>query len=237
MPITPPSGRSAARATTPPRRATIPCAVLIDGSALFLGARTLYEGRQLDYRALVRLLVERCEGVTAPALSGGHSRWVMWTSAAPQNQGQARFLDFAENELHWEIRAFAPADSFMVEPVAVLGLSAESKSAGRLVRFDASIAFALGRLAETHRLVVVTDSFAISDPLLRAAQLAPEGAPRPVLASFGRALDGRWLRVLRNQSEAAPVLLDLDDFESGLFGAGAERPKPTTTLRGHDLLF
>jgi hypothetical protein len=140
----------------------------------------------------------------------------MWTSASPQNQGQVKFLEYAENVLKWEIRRFSPVDSYMVEPVSVLGLS-DSRAASRLVRFDASIAFALGRLADTHRVVVVTDSFALADPMVRAARIAPSPEVRPTLAFFGRALDARWQRVLNKNKEGAPAWLDLDDHSSTLF--------------------
>jgi len=208
--------------------------VLIDGSALFLGARGLYEGRQLDYRALVDVLVNHVEGLEAPN-GVSRPRWVMWTSASPQNQGQSRFLDFAENELRWEVRRFSPADSFMIEPATVLGLSQEGRAASRLVRFDASIAFAIGRLAELHRIVVVSDSFALADPLIRTGHVVTDSARRPVLAFFGRALDARWQRVLRTEGNFAPEFIDLDDFEEKLFGSQAP-PRPAT-VRGESIVF
>jgi hypothetical protein len=190
---------------------------LIDGSALYLAARALYEGKQLDYHALCRVLTSKVEGLALPTPGSTEHLWVMWTSASAQNTGQQRFLDFAENDLRWTVRRFNPADSFMVEPTALLGL--DGKAAGRLVRFDASIGFAIGRLADNYRIVVVTDSFALAEPLLRAARLAPDQAARPVLAFFGRALDSRWQRVLRTEPDVAPSFVDLDDFEESLFGS------------------
>lgn len=201
--------------------------VLIDGSALFLAARSLYEGRQLDYRALVSLLATEVS-VEPPVPTDRYCRWVMWTSASPQNQSQNRFLDFVENELRWEVRRVSPADSYMVEPAALLGLSSEGR-ANRLVRFDASIAFAVGRLVDRHRIVVITDSFALADPLVRSALVANDDpAGRPVLAFFGRALDSRWQRVLRTEGPSAPVLVDLDDFEMQLFGGQLAATRPLT---------
>jgi hypothetical protein len=139
----------------------------------------------------------------------------MWTSVASQNQGQARFLDFAEKELCWETRRFAPADSYMVDPSAILGYGGESRSATRLLRFDAQIAFAMGRLAETHSIVVVSDSYSLSDAFLRTARIP--GPRSRSLAFFGRALDPRWQRVLRSEPDS-PDFVDFDDHETALFG-------------------
>ncbi|MBM3319705.1 MAG: hypothetical protein FJY73_03400 [Candidatus Eisenbacteria bacterium] len=213
-----------------PGGATPPTAVLIDGSALYLVSRALYEGRSLDYRGFIRLLCEEVEGVREPDPRGKEGLWVMWTSASSQNAGQMRFLEFAENDLHWEVRRFAPIESFVVEPAGVLGFSEDGKVAPRLVRFDAGIAFAIGRLADSYRIAVVSDSFALSEPLLRTAQIARRrggGHRAPVLAFFGRGLDARWQRVLRAEGEDGLRFLDLDDFEEGLFGFGrVVRPRP-----------
>jgi hypothetical protein len=159
----------------------------------------------------------------------------MWTSASPQNQGQGRFLDFAENELRWEVRRFSPTDSYMVEPTTVLGLSPDGRAASRLVRFDAGIAFAIGRLAELHRIVVVSDSFALADPLIRTSNIVLDSTKRPVLAFFGRGLDARWQRVLRTEGDFAPILVDLDDFEEKLFGSQA--PARPAAARGDPMVF
>ena len=193
-------------------------AVLIVGSAVFFAVRTLFENAQLRYPALIDLLVEQVEGLQRPSSSHGSS-WVMWTSASPQNQGQAKFLEYAENALRWEVRRFSPVDSYMVEPASTLGLS-DSRSATRLVRFDAGIAFALGRLADWDHVVVVTDSFGLADPMMRVSRVGN----RPVLAFFGRVLDTRWQRVL-NKQDAAPVWIDLDDHVSSLF--------PDIVVTGH----
>lgn len=194
----------------------VPSAVFIDGSALYMAARSLYEGRQLDYHALIRLLTTEVPGVDKP---GPNSRtlWVMWTSSAPQNAGQNRFLEFAENDLKWEVRRISPAESFIVEPSSLLDLSQGTRN--RLVRFDASIAFAMGRLADKRRIVVVSDSFALAQPLALSHEVAGFGDPKPaVLAFFGRALDPRVQTVLRKEPDAV-TLVDFDDHEDQLFGS------------------
>ena len=192
-------------------------AVLVDGSSLYLAARSLHEGRPLDYHGLVNLLVDQVADLGKPGEAG--AVWTMWTSASAQNEGQSRFLEFAERDLRWEIRRFRPADSYMVEPTMLLGWSPDSRSANRLIRFDASIAFAIGRLAQEHTpLVVVSDSFSLEDPLRRVARVSPP----PHLAFFGRALDSRWQGVLRKES---PVeFIDFDEHEDRLFDMARTPP-------------
>lgn len=200
-----------------------PLCVLIDGSALFLCVRALGEGRPLDYRAFVRLLCASIDGLEPPSgREDDETKWVMWTSATADNAGQNRFLEFAEKELLWAVRRVAPADSFMVDPATALGLTQDSRASSRLVRFDAAIAFAIGRMAESHRLVVVSDSFPLADPMQRAARLRGGKTDPNVLAFFGRAIDNRWQRLIRESGTHASKFVDLDDFEGQLFGAGKE---------------
>lgn len=201
-------------ARPPSSQPAIPSAVFVDGSALYLSAKNFHEGRQLNYVALAEILTSEIEGLRPPCAD---SRWVMWTASSPQNVGQGRFLDFAEQELRWSVRRFSPADSFMVEPAALVGLAPDKGAAGRLTRFDASIAFAIGRLAEQSRIVVVSDSFALAEPLRLASQIKSATRQQPVLVFFGRALDSRWQGVLRKEAQALKFI-DLDDFEERLFG-------------------
>jgi hypothetical protein len=200
----------------------LPSYVLVDGSALFLAVRALGDGRALDYRALMDVLCENVPGLTRPGGREDATQWVMWTSASTDNAGQNRFLEFAEKELLWTVRRVAPAESFMVDPAAALGITQDSRAASRLVRFDASIAFATARVADTHRVVVVSDSFPLADPLQRACRFRGVGVPPNVLAFFGRAVDGRWQRLLRDSTKHGVQFVDLDEFEAKLFGGGKE---------------
>lgn len=203
----------------------IPTTVLGDLSALFLTARMLGDNRQLDYRALVHVLCQRIEGLTPSRGVGATdaSSWVWWTSASSDNAGQNRFLEFAEKELLWTVRRFSPSDSFMVDPSASLGISNDSRITGRLTRFDAPIAFAMGRLAESDRLVVVSDSYPLADPLQRAFRLRGNSRYRNVIAFFGRAIDARWLRTLRPGESSGVDFIDLDEHEDVLFGREPSR--------------
>lgn len=201
----------------------VPSYVFVDGSALFLAVRALGDGRSLDYRALGDILCEHVPGLTKAGNGDDGTHWVMWTSAAPDNAGQNRFLEFAEKELLWTVRRVPPADSFMVDPAGSLGLAQDSRVSSRLVRFDAAIAFAIGRVAGSHRVVVLSDSFPLADSMQRAAWFrAGTNAPN-FLSFFGRAIDGRWQRLLREDpAKSGVAFIDLDDFEQRLFGGGKE---------------
>jgi len=192
--------------------------VLIDGSSLFLAARALADGSaRLNYRTLVEVLCQEVPGLKpAPQITRTPS-WVMWTAAAADNEGQQKFLDFAERDLHWEVRRFSPSLAFSIEPSAVFGVAGvgDSTKTSRLIRFDASIAFAIGRLSEEHRVVVVSDSFPLSEPMLRVNE-HQKSNDHCTLAFFGRAIDARWYVAFKNPH--APRFLNLDDFETDLFG-------------------
>jgi hypothetical protein len=193
-------------------------AVLIDGSSLFLASRALGEANaRLNYRSLVDVLCKEVPGLKPAQQIGRIPSWVMWTAAAADNEGQQKFLDFAERDLHWEVRRFAPSLAFTAEPSAIFGVSGggDSSRASRLIRFDASIAFAIGRLADTHRIVVVSDSFPLSEPMLRVNEHHGSN-DRCTLAFFGRAIDPRWYVTIKQPN--APKFLNLDDFEVELFG-------------------
>lgn len=206
-------------------------AVLMDGSALFFAARDLYPGIPLNYEELTTCLREAawlpefgCAnrnsgpcGIYPPAVHPAaldyppRTSWIMWSATSPKNEGQGRFLKHVHG-LGWDVRAFSPAQSFMVDPVTTLSLSAGAKIGERLTRFDASIAYLIGRLAESCQIVLLSDSFALAEPLVRAAKSRydaerrraedegqePKQMPPNILAFFGRALDPRWFAVLRD---------------------------------------
>src|SRR5262249_47789348 len=155
------------------------------------------------------------DGLKQPT-DGGDSIWSMWTSADPSNAGQTKFLEFAEQRLRWHVRASFPSQSFMVEPDALFGIGADSTKSARLLRFDASIAFAMGRLADTHRIVVVSDSFTLRDAMMRVNEHWGNTNGRCVHAFFGQACDPRWRTVKR--SDVEPKFIDLDDHQLELFG-------------------
>lgn len=204
-------------ASSPPKSAA-----LIDGSALF--AAVSNEDRRLDYFGLTNALVSQIEGLQRPGPTS-LSPWTMWTSADPRNQGQTKFLEFARDRLFWDVRTTPPSQSFMIEPVDIFGISPpETARLGRLIRFDAQIAFAMGRLAETHKLVIVSDSFPLASNIALINEHWGARTGGCVFAFFGHRLDSRWRNLMRNASSIRFV--DLDDFQSELFGVEPQEVRP-----------
>lgn len=238
----------------------------MDGSAMFFAARDLYPGTPMSYAELTTSIREvawsrefGCEGqsdaacgIHLPAVQPGpldyppRTSWIMWSSISAKNEGQARFLKHVEG-LGWDIRSFAPADSFMVDPVTTLSLAAGTRIGERMTRFDGSIAYMIGRLAEQCQIVLLSDSFALAEPLIRAAraryraehELAqrenrdPKQMPPNILAFFGRSLDPRWFAVLRQWNQGGyggnggcVNFFDLDSRQHLLFGVSPVREQP-----------
>ena len=238
-------------------------AVLMDGSALFFAARDLYPGIPLNYEELTNCLREAawspefgCAnqstgpcGIFPPAIQPAaldyppRTSWIMWAATSPKNEGQGRFLKHVHG-LGWDIRSFSPADSFMVDPVTTLSLAAGSRIGERMTRFDASIAYMIGRLAETCQIVLLSDSFALAEPLVRAAKSRyeaerrnakaedrePRQMPPNILSFFGRALDPRWFAVIRDwKSDGMNDCVQFFDLETRahmLLGVSPARERP-----------
>lgn len=235
----------------------------MDGSALFFAARDLYPGTPMSYEELSNSIREvawskefGCEnpssgpcGIFPPAVQPGpldyppRTSWMMWSAISAKNEGQARFLKHVE-AIGWDIRSFAPAESYMVDPVTTLSLAAGTRIGERMTRFDASIAYMIGRLADSCQIVLLSDSFALAEPLIRASksryeaerQLAekenrePKQMPPNILAFFGRALDPRWFDVLRDWRSGGTSdcvqFFDLETRAHLLFGVAPPRQRP-----------
>src|SRR5437868_1662257 len=86
------------------------CALLVDGTALFLASRLLKGDRNLDYVRLADCL-KRAGRVQAFDLA------IMFTSFDRNNEGQTKFLDFVDNRLHWSIDA-VPMSEAALRPTA-----------------------------------------------------------------------------------------------------------------------
>jgi len=205
-------------------------AVLMDAGAVFFAVRDLYEGLQLEYPKLADLLCQRALiHPPDPRRRNDESAvWAMWTSFHPQNTGQAKFIDYAEQSLGWIVRRFPPSESYILDPQGVLSVTAAegrgNRMTNRLVRFDASIAYTIGRIAATHQIILVTDSFTLAEPLIRAARLR-KGSN--TIAFFGRLLDPRWQPVIRNAPHAMVKFVDFDEFDGILFGTKKPTMKQT----------
>ena len=210
-----------------------PFAVLMDGGSVFFAVRDLYPGMQFEYPALATLLVQKSPGqlqLPKPSPSpDGDRLWAMWSSSHPENEAQARFLEYSERTLGWFVRRFEPSDANMLDHQSTLALSkssdgGSSRIVNRLIRFDASIAYTIGRVADTHKLVLITDSFALADPLVRAAALRKG---KNCIAFFGKLLDPRWPILLRGKAADHVDFIDLDEYQAQLFGKKKAAPANT----------
>lgn len=185
-------------------KATVPeAALLIDGTAVYFRSREGHSER-LDYEGFNRVLLAEA-GVTSfdPAL--------FFTTYDAQNEGQAKFLNFLQSRLAWEPE---PRPVWEADPLPERARWDRSER-NEFIRFDASIAYALGRLVERRRkIVVVTDSFALEHPMTITAE---HKQIIVVLAFFGRQLDPRWLPVIRG-GQSKIGFIDLDDYSEDLFG-------------------
>jgi hypothetical protein len=197
-------------------KATQRAAALIDGTALYFRSR---EGRpdRLDYEALNRVLTDKA-GISAfdPAL--------FFTTYDAQNEGQAKFLNFLRTRLHWTDE---PRPVWDADPLPKDAPWERSERRNEFIRFDASLAFALGRLvALRDRIVVVTDSFALEQPMLAASEYQQAEI---VLAFFGRQLDQRWVPVVQ-AGNTRIKFWDLDEHSREIFGREAVSAMNTTML-------
>lgn len=184
-------------------------AALIDGTALYFRSR---EGRseRLDYEALNRQLLNRDRRGQAPASAFDPA--LFFTTYDAQNEGQAKFLAFLKTRVRWQVEARPVWDA---DPLPKDAPWERNERRNEFIRFDSSIAFALGRLAERRdRIIVVTDSFALEQPMLAAAEY---GGAEIVLAFFGRQLDPRWLPIVK-ESQGKITFWDLDENSQALFG-------------------
>ena len=198
--------------------ASVP-AILVDGSSLFFAARALFPDRNLNYHALNELIHARVgsDGLAKPAL--------LFSSIDPGNDKQQKFVEFIEHQLHWDVQRIQPHDATICNPLL-------TDSVFRSIRFDAWIAYALGRLAgrdEGQKVVVVSDSWSLAGPVQECAARNTS----VTVCFFGSVIDTRWHKVFRDcAQDGVPVdFLDLDDDTEKLFN----RAKPARGKEGHRL--
>lgn len=180
-------------------------ALLIDGTALYLCSRDKLE--RLDYVAFDQEIKDRANvNEFDPVIS--------FTTYDPVNIGQAKFHDFVRDRLQWEIEAKTVHEAW---PLARSGIFAQDEKRNELIRFDTSIAFAIGRLLDRRkRIVVVTDSYNLAPILTTCASC--NSNTEIVLAFFGRKLDPRWAGLLES-NENQIEFWDLDFSDEVLFNS------------------
>lgn len=191
-------------------------ALLVDGTAVYFRSREGRSTDRLDYEALNRVLL-------AEADTKAFDTALFFTTYDAQNEGQAKFLTFLRTRLEWEVE---PRPVWEADPIPERARW-ERNERNEFIRFDAAIAYALGRLIEQRdKVLIVTDSFALEHPMMVAAQHKTACVE---LAFFGRQLDPRWLPIVTNgnsrdgngnskDGKSKIEFLDLDKHSEALFG-------------------
>jgi hypothetical protein len=171
-------------------------ALLVDGSALFFGQRAVSPDKNLDYVVLQELIQRH----TAPHWPPRPAHF--FTAADDSNEKQAKFHQMISNQLGWTIRQVPP-------PEAITANALLSDASCRIIRFDALIGYALGRLGgrpEISRIFIISDAWplqaCIKDCIARGTPVT--------MCFFGDVIDQRWHRVFRETDPAKLEFLDLE---------------------------
>jgi hypothetical protein len=179
--------------------------ILADGSALFFGQRAVSPEKTLDYTELCSLLQAQC-GSKTPARTA-----LYFTAADDSNEKQAKFHDVLGN-MGWTVYQVPPQEASMANTLL-------SDQHVRIIRFDAMIAYALGRLtAKTEtpqNVVIISDSWPLWGPVHDCASRGHN----ITIAYFGNVIDTRWHKAFRDAETAKESLtfLDLDLAHAKLF--------------------
>lgn len=183
--------------------------LLVDGTALFFGQRAASPEKTMDYRAFATLLREHVDLTTQPRPA------YFFTATDEANEKQLKFNELVRS-LNWTVVQTTPQMATVANPLLADGENRQS----RLTRFDASIAYALGRLssANVRRAVLVTDSYALANPVRDCVQRGMH----VTVAFFGSLVDSRWFQTFRESDVTAPRsrkldFLDLDTSSHLLF--------------------
>ncbi len=177
--------------------------LLVDGTALFFGQRTVCPDKNLDYFRLAELLQNEAGSSLRPKPA------FFFTSSAESNEKQIKFNEMVENDLQWKVQACPPHEAIIANP-----LLADQSS--KLIRFDAMIAYCLGRLAgqqEMKQVALVSDSWPLARPV---RDCVLRGTPVTV-AFFGSVIDTRWHRFFREMDGKGLRFFDLDPYAERLF--------------------
>ncbi|MGA2441049.1 MAG: hypothetical protein ABSH08_08825 [Tepidisphaeraceae bacterium] len=187
--------------------------LLVDGSALFFGQRAASPDRNLDYTVLLDLMQRH-----------GQHQWparpaYFFTAADEANEKQAKFHQMIQGQLGWTVRQMPPHE-------AVVSNTLLNDGPSRIIRFDALIAYSLGRLAgrpDVSRVFIISDSWPLAACI---KDCVGRGTPVTV-CFFGDFIDTRFHKLFREYDASKLDFLDLE-HEPRLFN----RPRPT--LRRED---
>jgi hypothetical protein len=180
--------------------------LLVDGTALFFGQRAVSPDKTMDYRALVTLLRDHTGQSSQPRPA------YFFTATDETNDKQLKFNEMVRT-LGWTVAQTTPQMAMVANPLL-------ADADNRLIRFDASMAYALGRLssAGVKHVVVVSDSYALANPVRDCVQRGM----RVTVGFFGSVLDSRWHRIFRDSElptarSRKPEFLDFDTSSHLLF--------------------
>ncbi len=194
-------------------------ALLIDGSALFFGQRSVSPERNMDYRVLADILQTAGKPQTPPRPA------LFFTAVDDSNEKQSKFNQYI-GDLGWNVRQIAPQEAFIINALL-------TNPAPSVTRFDSMIAYVLGRLCSASPpsvsgVVIVSDSWTLAGPI---RDCVSRGMP-VTFAFFGGVVDQRWHRVFRDAERNGQSLkfLDLDMHASNLFS------RPRSQQRRDDLI-
>lgn len=192
-------------------------ALLIDGSALYFGQREASPDKNLDYSALVDAM-RRHHNSGWPAKPA-----YFFTAADESNEKQAKFHQIIQKDLGWAVRQMPPHEAGIIN-----ALLTDDKSRSRIIRFDALIAYSLGRIAghpDVSRVFIISDSWPLASCV---KDCVGRGTPVTV-CFFGDFIDTRWHKLFREYEPARLEFLDLER-EPNLFS------RPRQLVRKEDAI-
>lgn len=216
-------------ANTPARNAT---AVLGDVSALYQVSMSVQKESHVPVQLNYSVLKEAVVGHFG--MGNPKDQITFWSGSDSSNLGQQRLFELLERQ-KIAVRRFAPRDSYICEPEK-LGLDPTRDAQHRLLllqRFSGSIAFAAGALCNRYRIIFISDSFQLAEPLVRASELARKRKEAPAGLVFWKThLDPRWHQII---DQFGIDFLDLDPMQDQLFRPKGEHAgKPRQSRQGFD---
>jgi hypothetical protein len=193
--------------------------LLVDGTALFFGQRKISPDKNMNYLVL-RDAIQRESG----AATGPRGAF-FFTASDEGNPNQVKFHDMIRSAVGWHVHPIPPHDATTANPLL-------DQPASMSIRFDAMIAYALGRLTASGasstpiqsgsqqaggrlRVLVLSDSWPLAGPI---KDCVARGAAVTVVF-FGSLIDNRWHKVFRDaeRSESGLDFFDLDVIAPRLF--------------------
>lgn len=204
-------------------------AVFIDGTALYLALRQM--SGYLDYSKLAALLTKKFDRgedshcrLFMPRSRVGSSIWNFWTSCSSTNEGQIEFLRVIEETIGIGVSAYPPAICSPIPLDAPYVTTGSDNMLKAVMRFNAQIAYAMGRVAETHRIILMTDSFGMLEPLIRCQHVSKSTSSGKIemntLVFFKNSLDPRWSTSIQ---EYGGKLFDFFDLEEHTVDIGLSK--------------